>query len=341
MPPAPLAAVAAEHPFAPFVRILGKGKTGTRSLTFDEARAAFAMILRNEVEPLQLGAFLMLLRVKEESGAELAGFVAACRDCMVPQAPAGGADLDWSTYAGKKHQHPWYLLAILLLTQAGYRVFIHGAGGHTAGRLYTEQAMTQLGLPVATNWQQVQSQLDNSALSYLSLQTFCPGLYDIMQLKPLLGLRSPVNTFARMLNPLQAPASIQSIFHPAYAALHREADQILGQSASLVFKGDSGEIEIKPQANTKLLLQRGGVASEATFERALDERVAPVAQPNVAPVRALWRGEAHHAYGELATLSTCAAALMLLQPALDQHGALAEARRLWQARDVRRLPPCP
>ncbi|GAB3276220.1 glycosyl transferase family protein [Parahaliea aestuarii] len=340
MAPAPLAAVTAEHPFAPFVRILGKGKTGTRSLTFDEARDAFAMILRNEVEPLQLGAFLMLLRVKEESGEELAGFVAACRDCMVPHDLAGKADLDWSSYAGKKHQHPWYLLAILLLAQAGYRVFIHGAGGHTAGRLYTEQAMAQLGLPVAADWQQVGEQLNTAGLSYLSLQAFCPGLYNIMQFKPLLGLRSPVNTFARMLNPLGAAASIQSIFHPAYAALHRDADLLLGQPASLVFKGDSGEIEIKPQANTRLLFQRNGAASEVAFERAIDERVTAVEQPDVEPLRALWRDDAADPYGERASLSTCATALLLLRPELDQPAALVEARRLWTERDRERLPPC-
>jgi hypothetical protein len=37
-----------EHAFAPFVRILGKGKTGSRSLTRDEARTAMRMILRGE-----------------------------------------------------------------------------------------------------------------------------------------------------------------------------------------------------------------------------------------------------------------------------------------------------
>ncbi|MEH6582170.1 MAG: hypothetical protein V7754_09565, partial [Halioglobus sp.] len=133
-----------EHPFAQYVRILGKGKSGTRSLTQEEANAAFSMILNGEAEDMQLGAFLMLLRVKEETGEELAGFVSACRDNMLPRPAALSADLDWSSYAGKKHQHPWFILSILLLTQAGYRVFIHGTDGHTPGRLYTERALSQL-----------------------------------------------------------------------------------------------------------------------------------------------------------------------------------------------------
>lgn len=70
----------AEHPFAQFVRILGKGKRGARSLTREEAREALGMILDGRVEDTQLGAFLMLLRHKEESSEELAGFTEAVRE---------------------------------------------------------------------------------------------------------------------------------------------------------------------------------------------------------------------------------------------------------------------
>ncbi len=336
----PLAEPPPEHPFATFVRILGKGKTGTRSLTQAEARQAFGMILRDEVEPLQLGAFLMLLRVKEESAQELAGFVEACREYIPHAARAIHADLDWSSYAGKKHQHPWYLLSILLLVQAGKRVFIHGAGGHTADRLYTEQAMAQLGLPVANSWDEVSSQLDSDGLSYLSLDYFCSGLYRMMQFKPLLGLRSPVNTFVRMINPLGAAASMQSIFHPAYAQLHRDADTLLGQPASLVFKGDSGEVEIKPQAKTRLLFLRSGEQSDSSMARSIEERVSPVVAPSVEPLRALWRGETADHYGELATLKTAAAALQLLDSKHDQESAMKTAIALWDQRDRERLA-CP
>src|SRR5690606_9557981 len=73
-----------EHPFAPYVRILGKGKRGSRSLTETEAFEAMSMILDGQVLDLQLGAFLMLLRVKEESPEEIAGFVRACRERLAP-----------------------------------------------------------------------------------------------------------------------------------------------------------------------------------------------------------------------------------------------------------------
>jgi anthranilate phosphoribosyltransferase len=329
--------VSAEHPFASYIRILGKGKTGTRSLQQAEAREAFRMILRGETEPLQLGAFLMLLRVKEETSEELAGFVQACREIMLPPPQGLHVDLDWSSYAGKKHQHPWFILSMLLLAEAGHRVFVHGSTGHTQGRLYTEDALYQLGLPVAANWAQVSQQLDSENLSYLSLEHFCLPLQGLMQLRPLLGLRSPVNTLSRMLNPLQASASLQSIFHPAYARLHQKADLLLEQPRALVFKGDSGEVEVKPQADTRLCLLRDKQLQEITLPRFLTQRIESVVSPNVEPVRSLWRGSSSNEYGLCATLATTAAALLVLVPALSVETAQQQSLQLWKNRNCSRL----
>lgn len=335
--PSSFAAPEAEHAFAQYVRILGKGKSGSRALSQIEARQAFGMILREEVEPIQLGAFLMLLRVKEETKEELAGFVQACRDTMLAAPTDLHADLDWSSYAGKKHQHPWYILSLLLLAQAGHSVFIHGCDGHTPGRLYTEQAMRQLELPIAANWPDVQSQLNTNNLSYLPLREFCRPLHDMLQLRPLLGLRSPVNTLTRMLNPLKATSSIQSVFHPAYASLHQQTDQLLGQPRSIVFKGDSGEVEIKPQADTRLQLLSESNTTELLLNRSLGEKEPSVHIPSTEPVRLLWRAQSSNRYGLEAVLATTAAGLLAVQPELSLEQARESALQLWNNRDHQRL----
>ena len=116
-----------EHAFAPFVRTLGRGKRARRSLTREEAREAMQAILDGQVEDIQLGAFLMLLRVKEETPEELAGFLDACRPvCYRALADLPDVQLDWPSYAGKKKHHPWYLLAALLLASQGIRTLLHG-----------------------------------------------------------------------------------------------------------------------------------------------------------------------------------------------------------------------
>ena len=115
-----------------------------------------AMILAGGARPEQIGAFLMLLRVKEETGDEIAGFVRAVR-ATLPK-PAIRADLDWPSYAGKRRRLPWFLLAALTLADAGWRVAMHGLEGHTAGRLYAREAIARLGLPIAGGFDEAAAQ---------------------------------------------------------------------------------------------------------------------------------------------------------------------------------------
>ncbi len=331
----------AEHPFAPFVRILGKGKTSSRSLTLDEARTAMAMILAGEVEDVQLGAFLMLLRVKEESPEELAGFVMAARAAIRQrreQAMGGdtviAADLDWSSYAGKRKHYPWFLLAVKILAARGVRVFMHGASGHTLNRLYTEAVLPELNLPVCADWPQVAAALDQHSFAYLSLDGLCPALGDIIQLRNVLGLRSPVHTLARLLNPLDAQYVLQAIFHPAYRGSHQQAAALLGYANSCVIKGEGGEIERNPDGLCLAKQIIEGELAEEEWPALFPLRHEPEAAFDLGCLLAVWRGEARHEYGEMAVIGTLALALRVLRRADSQEAALALATEWWQQRQA-------
>ena len=252
-----------EHPFAQYVRILGKGKKGSRSLTESEAFDAMQMIMNKEVEDVQLGAFLMLLRVKEESPEELIGFTKAVRQYFPTTSIQ--ADLDWSSYAGKRRHLPWYLLAIFVLAQNNYRIFIHGASGHTIDRIYTEDILKDLGFAVATSWQEAESQLEKNNFTYFPLAHLNPELHRIIELRNTLGLRSPVHTLARLLNPTSAPAVIQGIFHPGYQPVHQAAGAALGYQRISVIKGEGGEIEANPDTDTLVQFSVDGAMDELSF----------------------------------------------------------------------------
>lgn len=337
MNPLDLTAKPDEHPFAPYVRILGKGKTGTRSLERPEARMAMNMILRGEVEPTQLGAFLMLLRVKEETADELTGFVEAARDVI--DAPRDIAvDLDWSSYAGKRRQLPWFLLSALALADQGLRVFMHGADGHTAGRLYTESALAALGIDAAESWRDVAHQLDKSNFAFFPLRHLCPPLQYMIELRSVLGLRSPVHTLARLLNPLAAPCSVQSIFHPPYALKHQHAELALMQPHSAVFKGEGGEVERKPEATCTVYSVHSGVISEEVWPKMIDGRQEQPEQLDIGHLRAVWCGDAHDEYGELAIIGTLAIVLRLMGRAENPEHALTLAQETWQQRNRERIP---
>ncbi len=207
------------------------------------------LLLDGKVEDTQLGAFLMLLRHKEESAEEMAGFAEAVRERL--QAPSIAVDLDWPSYAGKKRHLPWFLLAAKALAQSGVRILLHGGGAHTAGRLYSEQVLGLLSIPACHDWSEVEQALEEQQLAFIPLGAWMPALQRMIELRNILGLRSPIHSLARILNPLSARCGLQSIFHPGYQAVHREASQLLGDSA-LVIKGEGGEIEINPDATSHL-----------------------------------------------------------------------------------------
>ena len=325
-----------EHAFAPYVRILGKGKTGSRSLTRDEARTAMEMILRGEVKEIQLGAFLMLLRVKEESADELTGFVEAAR-VQIGAPISLGADLDWSSYAGKRKHLPWFLLSALVLADHGVRVFMHGAGGHTLGRLYTESALGALGISTCETWMDTERELAMHNFAFMPLRNICPPLQAMIDLRNDFGLRSPVHTLVRLLNPLAAPYSIQSVFHPAYALSHQQASIDLGQPHSSVFKGEGGEIERRPEAMSKVYSVHAGVASEETWPKLAEGRQEQAEQLDIEVLRNVWRGAADDEYGELAVIGTLAIALRLLQKVHGMEAAMELAHRYWQQRNRDRI----
>ncbi|QIO10412.1 glycosyl transferase family protein [Acinetobacter lanii] len=322
----------AEHPFAQFVRIIGKGKNGARSLTYDEAYQAFGMILNNEVLDVQLGAFLMLLRVKEESVDELTGFVQATKDQL--QFKPLDVDLDWSSYAGKRKHYPWFILAALTLAKNGYKIVMHGAAGHTINRVYTEQVLEYLGYPICQSDVEVEQQLAERNFAYLPLDVISPILSDLISLRNVMGLRSPIHTLARLINPFNAKATLQSIFHPAYRGSHQRAAYQLGYKNSAVIKGEGGEFERNPDAKTLICGIQNGELYEHELPKITPDRSAIEEELDLAQFKAAWLGQQSHEYGELAVTETMGIALYTMGVCPSYEEAMSKAKQLWQDRNA-------
>ena len=322
-----------EHPFAEYIRILGKGKKGSRPLTQDEAYQAMKMILAEDVLPIQLGAFLMLMRVKEETPEELAGFVLAARKSCHLANDRALVDLDWSSYAGKRRHLPWFLLSALLLAENGIRVFMHGAGGHSAGRLYTQDMLKYLGLEYASSIDHAKQQLEQQHFSYLSLEHFCPKLNEIIELRPLLGLRSPVHTLVRLLNPFNADYSIQGIFHPGYRPVHQQAAAILHQPHAAVLKGEGGETERNPDMECLVQSVHNGELLDENWPALFARRHVKAEELDPRQLSLIWQGNLEDEFAENSVIGTAAIALKLLGKADNQQQAHQLATAYWLSRD--------
>lgn len=325
-----------EHPFAPYVRLLGKGPNLSRALTQAEARTAMGMVLAGAVAPEQLGAFLCLLRIKTETPEEIAGLAQAIRDGL-PAKEIPKADVDWPSYAGKARRLPYYLLAALALAGSGIRVFMHGAEHHTAGRVYPSEALAALGLSPAIDWSQAHRFLESGNFAYMMLERISPPAQKILDLKPLLGLRSPLHTVARMINPTAAPLTVSAVTHPPYLPVHQQASVLLGERTALVFKGDGGEVERRPEKPCEVWSSEHGVTARTEWPALLARPPERDDALDLNHLPALWRGEREDAEAETIIAGTMAIILHHLGKASTPAEAETAGRAIWQGRDRSRV----
>ena len=286
------------------IRALGRGKKGTRDLTYTESHFAMQAILQGTITGPQLGALLMLMRVKEETSEEIAGMVSACDEYLNYQ-PKRPIDINWPAYAGKKKQPSWYLLAANLLAQNGYRILLHGGGEHTPGRQYARAVCTAIGIPVCRSLSEAEAAIEQQQIAYLSLADFLPTLSELIDMKAELGLRSPINTLVRHLNPLRAATTLQGMFHPSYMPLHHDSATRLKQTNNIVVKGDGGEFEIRPDSDTRIATNAHSANnSEQLYPPVLKQRAIRPASVSLEPLLALWQGDMIDSYGEAAVIET-------------------------------------
>lgn len=325
-----------EHPFAPYVRALGKGPNLSRPLTRNEAKHAMEMILAGQVEPVQLGAFLCLLRVKTELPEEIAGMAESCqaslRSAQLPQ-----ADIDWASWAGKSRQLPLYLLAALALAASGISVFMHGAEDHTGGRVYASSALEALGLKAAQSPAEATDQLARTKFAYMTLDRFSPSLQGIMDLKRLLGLRSPLHTVGRLLNPSRAPFTLSAVTHPPYLALHQGASALLGQPRMASFKGEGGEAERRPEKACDVYYVEGDTIGTEEWP-ALVEGARPHAESlDLSQLCLIWSLDCADETAMATIIGTMAIALKYSGRASSIADALEGASQIWlnRPRDLR------
>jgi anthranilate phosphoribosyltransferase len=318
--------------FKHFIRIIGRGQRAGRTLTMLEAEQAMSMLINGQATAQQQGAFLMLLRVREETAEELAGFTAAFRQLTLADLPDLAVDLDMGCYAGKRRHLPWLLLAVILLGQQGKRVFLHGTHEPDSKRLYLKDVLPQLGFSPAKDRTQAQQLLNEFGFAYMDLVDINPQLNDLIQLREQFGLRSCANTLARMLNPSQANCSLQGVFHRHVDVKHQQSASLLNDANVLCFRGEGGEIEFNPLRDVSLHLSRSQQQSSIEVAATCESFVTKPKALDPRQLVSVWTGDNQDEYGQHAILGTVTLMVIMLDNC-SWPNAYAKAQTMWQQRN--------
>jgi len=315
------------------IYFLGRGPSKSRHLTREEAAFAMSLILDGKAEPEAVGAMLMLLRYRGESAAEIAGFVDAIRTRTETWSTLP-AQLDWPSYAaGRSRGHPWFLLSAKLVAAAGHKVLLHGWNSHQNPIASVRDALDGIKINTCCTPQDTTAELARSNIAYVPVEAFHPELLKLFKLRDILGLRSPINTALRALNPTRANASIQGVFHPSYRELQQDAAQLLGQERLTVIKGGGGEFERNPSKDTALMRLIGSQRSEETIS-AIYEGARRLNAENTtsSDLIDIWIGTKHDLFFTSIITGTAALALETADPTLTRARAHQLAEDLWLRR---------
>ena len=205
-------------PAAHFIKEIGRGKKGARSLSRDDARALYQALLDGRVSDLETGAIVLALRFKGESVDEIAGFLDAAEASfpLLPVPPGEYAPIVIPSYNGARKLANLTPLLALLLAREGVPVLVHGVSTDP-GRVTTAEILAAMGFTPASSPAGLLEAVARRAPCFMPIDALAPKMARLLALRRILGVRNSTHTLVKILQPFDGPAlRLVSYTHPEY-----------------------------------------------------------------------------------------------------------------------------
>lgn len=224
-------------PAARFIKEIGRGKKGARSLSRDDARDLYAAMLDGRVSDLEMGGLMLAMRIKGESVDEIAGFLDAGEASFEPLAvpTADFAPIVIPSYNGSRQMPNLTPLLALLLARAGAPVLIHGVV-NDPGRVTTAEILHELQVAPAGSPSEAAALFAQGLPAFMPIDALAPRMAYLLSLRRVLGVRNSTHTLVKIMQPFAGAAlRLVSYTHPEYLTMLSE---YFGRAAP-VEKGDA------------------------------------------------------------------------------------------------------
>ncbi|MCM2458365.1 anthranilate phosphoribosyltransferase [Rhizobium sp. CG4] len=301
------------------------------SLTKEESRSAFDILMSGEATPSQIGGFLMALRVRGETVDEIVGAVSSMRSRMLTvKAPETAVDIV-GTGGDGIGTYNISTLAALIVAGAGVTVAKHGNRA-LSSKSGTADALSNLGVKLDNGPQQIENCIANANIGFMFAQMHHSSMRHVGPSRVELGTRTIFNLLGPLSNPAGVKKQLLGVFAHKWVVPLAEVLRDLGSEHIWVVYGD-GMDEITTTGTTHVAALEDGKIR--TFELTPKDFGVPVAQMddlkggdglvNAAALRDVLSGK-RNAYRDIA-LCNAAAALVISGKA----GTIADGMRLASA----------
>lgn len=236
---------------------LEKAMAGT-DLTQEETAAAFDLIMSGEATPAQIGAFLVAMRMKGESPAEIAGGASSMRKHAV-QIEVGDLCVVDTCGTGGDGSHTFNIstAAALVTAGAGVPVAKHGNRSITS-KCGSADVLAALGVNLEATPDVVSKCIEEAGIGFMFAPKMHPAMKHAMGPRKELGVRTMFNMLGPMTNPAGAARQVLGVFSPDLTELFANVLRLLGSEKCYVVHGLDGLDEITTTGKTRVSELSGG-----------------------------------------------------------------------------------
>ncbi len=236
-----------------YIKEIGRGKDGARSLTREQAADLMGQVLDGTVSDLAIGGFCLAMRIKGETAEEMAGFLDATQARLTRVPASRRPVVVLPSYNGARKLPVLTPLLALLLAREGLPVLVHGTATETK-RVVAAEVLEALGVPA----QAAVPAMEPGAVAFVPTEVLCPGLKRLLDVRREVGLRNSAHSLVKLMNPCAgASLIVGSYTHPEYAVSMAATFELIGANA-LLLRGTEGEPVADPRRTPQMEAFRHG-----------------------------------------------------------------------------------
>jgi len=300
-------------------------------LPVEDSRHLFERLVLGKLEPAEIAATLVALRMKGETVEEMIGAARALAEAALPfdrpdylyadccgTGGDGSGIINVSTAAG------------FVAAACGLPVAKHG-NRSVSSKCGSADVLEALGAAIEVDPATARANLDQTGFCFLYAPMYHPGMRHAAVVRRQLQVRTVMNLLGPCVNPARPPVQLLGVADPRLLRRIAQTLAAMGVEEALVVHG-SGLDEIALHAETRAIRLSGGELTELemTPEQAGVER-APLkavtggdAVENAGRLRALLKGEGERAERDIVALNA-GALLMTAGRAVDLREGTGQA----------------
>ncbi len=207
------------------------------SLSHEEARDAFEVLMSGEATPSQIGGFLMALRVRGETVAEITGAVETMRSKMLPVAgPADAVDI---VGTGGDGLGTYNISTLAALITAGCKIPIAKHGNRAlSSRSGTADTLSVLGVNLEIGPDLISRCIKEAGIGFMFASMHHAAMRHVGPSRVELGTRTIFNLLGPLSNPAGAKRQLLGVFAPKWVTPIAEVLRNLGSETVWVVHGE-------------------------------------------------------------------------------------------------------